>query len=177
VNRAPITVLEAPRYEVAAPLTIVGLQQRYNSKTVFDIPTLWQHLSPSSARSPGKIAGQLGHVCFGVVTEPQTAPATHDGSFDYLAGIPVSQMPGSHMNELPPDFVTVTLPAQRYAIFSHNRHVSALKDTMSTIWHSWLPISGHKVPSGELNMLERYGENFNPHTGFGDIEVWVPIQS
>jgi AraC family transcriptional regulator len=50
---------------------------------------------------------------------------------------------------------------------------------MNAIWQDWLPSSGYEVPdpSGDVpDMLECYGENFNPQTGMGDIEVWVPVK-
>jgi predicted transcriptional regulator YdeE len=30
---------------------------------------------------------------------------------------------------------------------------------------------------GAPDFFERYGEKFDPRTGMGDIEVWIPIQS
>ena len=45
---------------------------------------------------------------------------------------------------------------------------------MSAIWSQWLPESGHKAFEGPT--LERYGPEFNPRTGMGGLEIWVPIQ-
>jgi len=41
-----------------------------------------------------------------------------------------------------------------------------------------LPESGYQPPraaAGAPDFFERYGEGFNPLTGMGDIEVWIPI--
>ena len=41
------------------------------------------------------------------------------------------------------------------------------------------PGSGHEVAraaGGAPDFFERYGEKFDPRTGMGDIEVWIPIK-
>ena len=48
------------------------------------------------------------------------------------------------------------------------------------IWNEWLPESGLEVAPAQKGMpdfFERYGEDFDPRTGYGDVEVWVPIKS
>jgi AraC family transcriptional regulator len=37
----------------------------------------------------------------------------------------------------------------------------------------WERMMSYKIPNQVF--FERYGEKFNPQTGTGDIEVWVPI--
>ena len=61
--------------------------------------------------------------------------------------------------------------------------MSEISRTVDAIFHSWLPASGHEhawsfgAPSEDtLAFFERYGEDFNPATGLGNIEVWVPVK-
>jgi AraC family transcriptional regulator len=61
--------------------------------------------------------------------------------------------------------------------------VSAISRTVDAIFHAWLPASGyrHAWSSGSLSedalaFFEQYGEDFNPATGRGNIEVWVPVK-
>jgi AraC family transcriptional regulator len=78
------------------------------------------------------------------------------------------------------DLTYVKIPAQKYAIFCHRGHVSKLKDTAAAIWHEWLPASHRNVShplGGAPQMIEYYAENFDPETGFGDIEVWLPLDA
>jgi AraC family transcriptional regulator len=151
-----------PRFEDGRPIVIAGLRERYTPKTQGDIPSLWRQLAPHL----GKIPGQVDHVAYGVVSDMAGA----DGGFDYLAGVEVSQA-----GALADGFVSFTIPAHRYAVFAHGGHVSTLKDTIGAIWNEWLPASGYKTGTMP-GLLERYGVGFNPGTGLGDIEVWVPIQ-
>jgi AraC family transcriptional regulator len=74
----------------------------------------------------------------------------------------------------------VNVPAQRYAVFAHSEHVSKLRNTCEAIWRQWLPNSGHEFARpapGAPDFFERYGPGFNPQTGMGDIEVWVPVKN
>jgi AraC family transcriptional regulator len=118
----------------------------------------------------GNIPGRVGRVNYGVVFNMANC---RDG-FDYLSGIEVSSLSG-----LPSDFNHETIPAQGYVVFSHREHVSKLKETVNAIWQEWLPASGsvvaHTIPDAP-DMIEYYGENFDPHTGTGDIEIWIPVR-
>jgi AraC family transcriptional regulator len=93
---------------------------------------------------------------------------------DYLAGVEVSSSSG-----LPGEFNVATIPAQKYAVFSHLEHVSKLRETLDAI-HKWLPGSGHEVARGTAgapDFFECYSEEFDPLTGMGGMEVWIPVKS
>jgi AraC family transcriptional regulator len=95
------------------------------------------------------------------------------GSFQYLSGVEVSE--GS---PLPDQFRRMHIPAQRYVIFPHREHVSRLRYTVDTIWSTWFPESSHKAarPVADApDFFERYGEEFDPQRGMGDVEVWIPV--
>ena len=91
------------------------------------------------------------------------------GNFDYIAGVEVSDF-----SDLPREFSTVRIPEQRYAVFSHREHISTIRRTINTIWNHWLPISGMKA--ADAPSFERYDENFDPLTGNGGLEIWVPVR-
>jgi AraC family transcriptional regulator len=48
---------------------------------------------------------------------------------------------------------------------------------MDAIW-AWFPTSGleHVQTPGAPAFFERYGEEFDPQSGMGGIEVWVPVK-
>jgi AraC family transcriptional regulator len=74
----------------------------------------------------------------------------------------------------------VSIPTQKYAVFSHREHVSKLSNTVGTILSKWLPQSGYEVAhvgADAPDFFERYGEDFDPQTGTGGMEVWIPIKS
>jgi AraC family transcriptional regulator len=152
------------RPENGPMLLIAGLREHYTMETAARIPALWQRLVPHL----GNIPRQIGDVTYGVVSRPRNGA----GGFDYLAGVEVSGV-----GDLPGGFATEKIPAQAYTVYPHRQHVSKLRETMDAIWRAWIAVPGHQADYG-LDVIERYGgygEAFNPVTGLGDIEVWVPV--
>jgi AraC family transcriptional regulator len=165
MKKSPATKLEAPRIEKGKALRIAGLRAHYTSETMKNIPELWMRFAPYI----GNIPGQVGRVAYGLCFNALSA----DG-IDYLAGVEVS---GS--SDLPGEFSVANIPAQKYAVFFHREHVSKLYETLDAI-DKWFPGSGLEAAGGDAetpNFFERYSEEFDPRTGMGGMEVWVPIKS
>jgi AraC family transcriptional regulator len=153
--------LEPPRFETSKPLLIAGLGERYTCETSKAIPSQWQRFGPHF----GNIPRQVGHTAYGVCCN-----GDDDGNFDYICGVEVSSF-----SELPPNFTRVRIPEQRYAVFRHRDHISTIRRTFATIWDKWLPESGHIV--ADAPEFERYGEEFDPVSGTGGVEIWIPLKS
>ncbi len=155
-----LTNLEPPRFVDSKLLLIAGLSERYNSEASAHIPAQWQRFAPHL----GHIPGQIGRTAYGVICNSDDA-----GNADYICGVEVSDAA-----RLPPEFTRLRIPEQRYAVFSHRGHVSTIRRTWFTIWNKWLPESGHQV--AEAPEFELYGETFDPVTGMGGVEIWVPMK-
>jgi len=153
-----------PRIESRNAILIAGSQRHYTMENVKDIPSQWQSLPF------GKIPGQAGYTAYGVCLNSKP-----DGSdFDYLAGAEVSDFDG-----LSAEFARLSVPAQKYAIFSHHGHISALKNTIDAIVKTWMPTARETLATprpGEAQMIEFYGADFKPQTGLGQMEIWVPLK-
>jgi len=78
-------------------------------------------------------------------------------------------------SDLPREFMRVRIPEQKYAVFTHHEHISTIRRTVNTIWNHWLPASGFQV--ADAPNFERYDENFDPRTGNGGLEIWVPVKA
>ncbi|MBZ5609183.1 MAG: AraC family transcriptional regulator [Acidobacteriia bacterium] len=154
-----LTHLDPPRFENGKTLLIAGLGERYTSETCAAIPAQWQRFGPHI----GNIAGQVGRIAYGVICNSDDS-----GNTDYISGVEVSDF-----SRLPPDFTRIRIPEHRYAVFTHREHISAIRRTWFTIWNTWLPESGHRV--AEAPEFELYREDFNPVTGVGGVEIWIPI--
>lgn len=152
--------LEPPGFINAGPKFLAGMDQRFSSAAPNDIPSLWRRFGPYI----GSVPGQIGKVCYGVCHD------MNEESFGYLACVEVS-----NGENLPEGFATLQLPANRYAVFAHREHVSKMSETGIAIWTEWLPSSGEAV-TDPCYMLERYGEDFDPTIGKGDVQVWVSIK-
>jgi AraC family transcriptional regulator len=152
--------LQPPRFTTARPLLIAGVSDRFSHENGAGIPGLWQRFHQSVADIPGRI----GQVAYGVCCNGDDA-----GNFDYIAGVEVSDY-----SDLPREFARVRIPEQKYAVFAHRDHVSSIRRTVNTIWNHWLPASGLKM--ADAPTFERYDENFDPLTGDGGFEIWVPVR-
>lgn len=75
---------------------------------------------------------------------------------------------------VPAEFDRFVFDPQRYAVFAHRGHVSSIQQTFETIWNAWLPNSGYK--SADAPFFERYGAEFDPATGNGGFEIWIPVE-
>jgi AraC family transcriptional regulator len=164
MQRSKTTKLEDPRFENGRALLIAGLRTHLSRDAIGQIPALWQRFAPYM--SP--ISKRVEQVAYGVRWN------SLDTGIDYLAGMEVSASEGS-----PAEFAIESLPPQKYAVFAHLGHVSKINETCSAIFQ-WFKQRGDQSLAGagdEPCFFERYGEQFNPHTGMGGMEVWVPIKS
>ncbi len=80
----------------------------------------------------------------------------------------------SDFSRVPPELSRLRIPEQRYAVFFHRDHISAIRRTWFTIWNKWLAESGNEVADGPK--FELYGENFDATTGMGGLEIWVSVK-
>ena len=161
MDQTPIATLEPPRFENGKALLIAGLGERYTCETSKAIPAQWQRFAPHF----GHVPGQIGRTAYGVCCTQDD-----EGNFDYICGVEIADF-----SDLPAEFSRVRLPGQRYAVFTHPDHISTIRRTIITIWNKWLPESGYEV--ADAPDFERYGEAFDPETGLGGVEIWIPIKA
>ena len=154
-----LITLPEPRFVDSDTLLIVGLKNRYNEDTSAQMPAQWQAFGPHI----GHIDNQRGNVAFGVLCN-----SDDEGKIDYVTGVEVSQFPDKTKN-----LEGIRISSQTYAVFEHDGHVSDIRRTWKTIFAQWLPEANCALDNAP--QLERYGEGFDPKTGTGDIEIWIPV--
>lgn len=76
---------------------------------------------------------------------------------------------------LPKGMSRIEVPAREYAVFDHLGHITTIATTYAAIWDIWSASSGLRVEEGGL-CLERHKPSFDPSTGFGGVEIWMPLQ-
>ncbi len=160
-QRGVILGLAPLRLETRGPLPVVGLSGRFGSDAFEDLSELWQRFAPQI----GQVPGQVGTTAYGVSWNFST-----DGQFDHLAGVELAAN-----SPLPAGLEQVTVPAGTFVVFPYPGHISALPATWRTIWSDWFPASGYQPTHGSC--VEQYSSEFNPATGTGGIELWIPIQT
>ncbi len=158
VDKTGATILSEPRYETLDTLSVAGISRHYPFDKVGGIPEQWQIFAEMIPR----LTSTLNPQTYGVIYN------SGDDSFDYLSGVAVAIDA-----VVPLHAVRLDLPIQKYAVFDHPGHVASLRETCNAIWAEWLPNSGKTVV--EAPWFERYGDAFNPETGAGGLEVWIPV--
>jgi AraC family transcriptional regulator len=160
INHSVLNELAEPRFESRKAFLVAGLSVRYGYESCGGgIPAQWQRFAPYI----GNVPGQIGSDAYGVRHN------SDDNGLDYVCGVEVGEF-----SQLPPELSRLRVPANRYAVFTHSGHVSAIRSTWSTIWSKWLPKSGHQL--ADAPDFERYDSRFDPRTGNGEVEIWVPLK-
>jgi AraC family transcriptional regulator len=150
----------APRFADCKSLKIAGLSRRFSTHDTAGIPGLWQSFGQHIGSIPGEVRGVAYGVCYNA-----------DGaSFDYLCGVEVLSL-----RDLPPGFVALEVPSSLCAIFHHGGHVTDIHALMRAIFSDWLPTSGRQAAAAPI--LERYGPEFDPRTGAGGFDIYIPLKA
>ncbi len=152
--------LSTPRIETLDAFTIVGLGADFAPGKAAGIPALWQKFNDYF----GHIPGQVGNTAFGLCAVLEGKPG-----FRYVAGVRAPKC-----DDLPAELETIAVPAQSWAMFLHQGHVNGIPSTVDAAFRTWLPVSG-RTAAAFPDMLEFYGEDFDPETGLGRIEIWLPL--
>jgi len=159
MNPTTLAPLSAPRIVAHAAMTLVGLSEHYRAGGNAGIPSQWSRFGPFI----GHITNEVPGVSYGVVYH---VDANND--FDYLCGVEVSRVA-----DVPSGCVELRVPATTYAVFVHTGHIATIQATFTAIWERGLAEAG--LEATDAPVFERYDEKFDPRTGLGGLEIWVPV--
>jgi AraC family transcriptional regulator len=152
--------LNPPRVESLNEMRFVGLVERFDCKFPAGIPNLWQRFSPYLRSIRNQIGKDAYCICFNFDDE---------GKFDYMTGVAMDRTA-----ETPSGLASLTLPAQKYAVFHHKVHIAQIRSVITAIWSEGLSDSGHEPVQGPT--LEKYGPEFDGRTGLGGYEIWIAVK-
>lgn len=156
-DTSPVT-LAAPRIATREAFEATGMADHFTFGTIPTIPALW---SAFSARED-EVASV--HPCaYGISYD-----TTMGEGFRYLAGHATA--PGA---EVPHGMTRLKVPAGRYAVFVHDGHVTQMHRTMQAIFDHGLRDAG--LTARAAPELEVYDRRFDPETGTGQVELWIPV--
>jgi AraC family transcriptional regulator len=153
--------LPPPRFVSGNPMLVVGLVERHSFGATQGIPGQWQRFMQHYADIPDKVQP----IPLGI-----SANMDDDGNFEYMAAVEVSKA-----SDLPKGLQQWRIPAQHYAVFRHDAHVSTIGQTYSAIFNAWLPAHGRRAANGPT--IEHHLETFDPRTGLGGVDIWVPLEN
>jgi AraC family transcriptional regulator len=151
--------IESARLEAAGPFTFVGLSARHTFSATHHIPAQWRQFMEVY----GDIPDKSDPIPVGV-----TSPIDLDEGFDYLCGAQISPR-----GRTPAGLTGLDIPVRDYAVFPHRDHVATIRSTYVAIWNDWLPERGWQTLTAPI--LERHNPTFDVRTGYGGLEIWIPI--
>ncbi|EGF90440.1 bacterial transcription activator, effector binding domain protein [Asticcacaulis biprosthecium C19] len=148
---------EPYRLETAPERKLTGLSGHYDMTTNSQIPALWDRFNTFELPERPDPEVYYG-VCYN----------NSDSGFDYLCGVEIADD-----LELPAEFNVLDIAAQTYAVFTHTGHISGIGHTWGQVWQQHVPQFGLKVLPAPF--YERYGPDFDPESGNGEVTIWIPV--
>jgi AraC family transcriptional regulator len=145
-----------PEIALRGPLHLAGLSVRVTMEDMAPIGALWMRFD---CRVPGQVA-------------PDAYGVSHSGdgrAFTYLAAVAAGD-PAA----VPEAFDRFEFARQECAVFRHESGTTRLRETLEAIYRRWLPASGRQAAAG-APCIEHYGAAFDPATGTGRIDIWLPL--
>lgn len=159
----PATLRAPDRFVKTGPMLFAGLRKYFRFEDRGGIPMLWRAFGGYQERIPSIIPGAAFGLCLG------PSDASDDCGFDYAPAVQVSSL-----DALPEGLSGIRVEPREWAVYRHREHVSLVGATCAAAGE-WLAQSGRAPPSGPMQMIERYGAEFDPRTGLGGCEVWLPV--
>jgi AraC family transcriptional regulator len=160
VDQQSAVTLAEPRIVDADEMFFVGIGERFEYDQMGGIPALWQRFN----QHVGSIQGEVPGAAYGICTNADA------GGLDYICAVEVKDF-----SDVDRELTRLRVPAQRYAVFAHGGPIVEIRTVIRAIWGEWLPSSPHESADGPS--FERYGKGFDPVTGDGGFEIWVPIKN
>jgi AraC family transcriptional regulator len=125
------------------------------------IAQLWQRFQPFMSAIPAIKPG----MPIGV-----TRDTSEEGGFDYIAGLEVTRF-----GDLPKELEALEIGPRGYVVFTHAGFIGRIRETYRAIWDEALPATGRAYADGGCT-LERHLPAFDPRTGEGGVEIWIPLE-
>jgi len=153
-----------PTFRDAGPFFMVGIREFRTFADRPGIPDQWRRFGAHIGHIPDQIGADAYGVCL--------VPSNGEEGFDYLTCVETASL-----DNIPETLLGARLDARRYAVFPHRDHVSMIGETCAAIFSQWAPTSGVTLATEPAFLIERYDSTFDPQTGRGGMEVWIPLKS
>ena len=151
------------RFVSAKAMLFAGLRRYFRFEERAGIASLWHAFGPHLGAITNTIPGAAYGLCLAPVDPNDEA------GFDYAPAVEVSSL-----SDLPEGLSRFRIAPRQWAVFRHAGHVSTLGSTCAAAGE-WLGRSGRQPEDISMQMIERYGPEFDPATGQGGCEVWIPV--
>ena len=152
-------------------IKIIGMEKTTTLQTSYiDIPKLWE----AFCKRMCEINNIKNAKVFYEARKPDLNfdmnDFTETTEFTEIAGLEVDEV-----KDIPEGMVNITVPAGKYAVFTHKGFAKDLRQTYEYIWGTWLPNSNYEA---DLKYdFELYGERFRgADNKESEIDIYIPIK-
>lgn len=129
-----------------------------------DISSLWCSFMSKIETIPNKTPSQNQYgICYMEGNEPSQE------HFHYIACREVSSI-----ESIPESLSSKTLPASKYAVYTHKGPLDTLADTFHKVYSEWLIEDGLE-PITDLS-FELYDERFIYNNEHSEMDIYIPIK-
>lgn len=118
----------------------------------------------------GEVKSRVDSRSIGFCESTSGSFEAHPEEYFYVAGTEVEDT-----SQIPEGMVTKTIPAGRYAVFTHKGRVDKIEHSMRYIFGSWLPKSGEELRDApEFSVIE---PGFDPNSEDSEFDIYIPVKS
>ena len=149
-------IMEKPEFK------IVGLKCT-TTMSENTIPRLWEDFNKRCCEVKN---GQ--DLWLGVCPYVEMDSFGDDVPFDYIAGRAVN-----NFESIPEGMMTWTVPASKYAIFTHKGSLDTLNETYKYIFCIWANKTEYKI--AKADQIELYDERFKFGQADSEFDIYIPI--
>lgn len=151
-----------PKFVEKGKINLVGMIY-YGDNKKWEIPQLWGRFQPKVPQVKNRTNPKIYYgLCF------YEDDFNESGNFYYLAAVEVERL-----EDIPMGMVGKTLPANRYASFTHRGGVEKIRLTYEYIYGTWLSKSHYLNTSGYD--FEFYDDRFKEDDDSSELEIMIPI--
>lgn len=161
MNATPTVPLDPPTIDTLPGAAYVGLARTYAVAGLGGIPEQWGEFQSHLAGLDREKVGSA----FGIVRNA----APNGETLEYVCAVPAGR--GLEASGGLDEF---RLPDMKIARFAHKGHIAGIKATTRAIFEEGLPAAGLR-PVGPVDLVEHYGPDFDPRSGFGTVGLWVHV--
>lgn len=157
INMKPV-IQERPEYKLVGMKCTTTLSEN-------SIPMLWDEFMKRF-----KEVKNVSNLCIGVCPWTECVSFDNNTPFDYIAGVVVDEF-----IDIPEGMLTWTVPASKYAVFTHKGSLESLNETYKYIFCVWASETEFKI--AEADQLEAYDERFKFGQPDSEFDILIPLKS
>ena len=153
-----------PKIVTKTEFKVVGMRY-YGDNRNNEIKALWDRFFPKIQDIEHRVNPEISYgVCYPAEDE------TENSEFEYIAAVEVNDF-----GEVPEGMIGKTVPARKYAVFTHKGSVDRISETYKYIYGTWQPKSDCELVKSPD--FEYYDARFDPdNQEASELDIYIPIQ-